>query len=357
MRALPDLELEYTRLSRQVRVATELYMLVLNRAEELRIVKSGWIGNARVLEQAAVPYRPVSPKPPLVLTLAMLLGLGGGIFVALVRAAFDEGVRDPDEIEAAGLAVMATIPHSSAQRRLARRARRGKMPALSLVEPGDAAVEDLRGLRTSVQFALLQAHNNIVAVGGLAPRAGKSLVSVNLAHLLAAADGRVLLVDGDLRRGVLHRYFGVEAAPGLADVVSGTAKLDEVLHATGAPNLDLLPVGRIPANPAELLAGAPFQQLLADLGRRYKVVVVDTPPILSVGDSALVGRHAGLNLLVLRAGEHSIGEISSTLRRLAQNGVTIRGAILNDVRHALGRYGRSGRYRRYVLSARERTLH
>ena|SRR6266540_95479 len=350
MRALPDLELEFTRLSRQARVATELYMLVLNRAEELRIVKSGWIGNARVLERAVEPYRPVSPKRAVVLVLSILLGLGGGIAVALVRNAFDQGARDPDEIEAgAGLAVLATIPHSAAQRRLARRARRGRLPALSVVEPGDAAVEDLRGLRTTVEFALLEAPNNVIAVGGLAPRAGKSLVSVNLAHLLAAAGGRVLLVDGDLRRGVLHRYFGVKAEPGLAEVVSGASGLDAALHSTETPNLDVLPTGKLPANPAELLAGVPFQQLLAELGRRYKVVVVDTPPILSVTDSALVGRHAGVNLLVLRAGEHSVREISSVLRRLAQNGVAVRGAILNDVRPAWQRYGMSGRYRRYEL--------
>jgi tyrosine-protein kinase Etk/Wzc len=358
MQALPQLELQSTRLTRQLRVATELYMLVLNRAEELRIVKSGWIGNARVLEHADAPRRPVSPKPVLVLMLGMVLGLGCGVAVALIRNAFDGAVREPDDIEASlGLAVMATIPHSSAQRRLARRGRRGSLSALAVAEPGDAAVEELRGLRTSVQFALLRARNNIIAISGLAPKAGKSLVSVNLAHLLAAADGgRVLLVDADLRRGVLHRYFGMQGQPGLADVVSGTASLDEAVHATDTPNLDLLPSGRLPSNPAELLAGAPFQQLLADVGRKYKAVVVDTPPILSVTDSALVGRHAGLNLLVLRAGEHSLGEISAALRRLVQSGVSIRGAILNDVRPAWGRYGRSGRYRRYEL-VRGRDLH
>ena len=354
MRALPDMELESTRRSRQVRVATELYMHVLNRSEELRIVKSGWIGNARILEQAVVPYRPKSPNRQIVLALAVLLGLGAGVVVARLRDAFDRGARDPDEIEAgAGLAVLATVPHSAAQRRLARRARRGRLPALCAVEPGDAAVEGLRDLRTSVQFALLQSHNNVIAVGGLAARAGKSLVSVNLAHLLAAAGGRVLLVDGDLRRGVLHRYFGVEAEPGLADVVSGALPLERALHATDTPNLDVLPTGKLPANPSELLAGVPFQQLLADVGRRYSVVVVDTPPILSVTDSALVGRHAGINLLVLRAGEHSVGEISFVLRRLAQNGVAVKGAVLNDIRHPPGRYAASRQYRGYDVSWRD----
>ncbi len=340
MRTLPDLELESTRLSRHVRVATELYTLVLNRTEELRIIKSGWIGNARVLEHAF--------EPGAVLMLAMLLGLAGGIAAALVRNALDDGVRDPDEIEAGtGLQVFATIPRSAAQRRLARRGGRGRLQALSVADPGDAAVEDLRALRTGVQFALLRATNNIVAVGSPAPRAGKSFVSVNLAHLLAGSDGRVLILDGDLRRGVLHRYFGLEAQPGVSDVLSGEATLEAAIHPTDNPNLDLLPAGRRVTNPAELLAGAAFQRVLGELGPRYKVVIIDTPPILSVTDSALVGRHAGVNLLVLRAGEHSNRDIALAVKRLVQNGVTVRGAVLNDVRPALGRYGRSGRYRRY----------
>jgi tyrosine-protein kinase Etk/Wzc len=291
----------------------------------------------------------VRPKPALVLTLAVLLGLAGGVGVALALNALNRGVKDPDAIEVGtGLPVIATIPHSVAQRRLARRGRRGRLSALAVVDPEDAAVEDLRSLRTSVQFALLRAQSNVIAIGGLAPKAGKSFVSVNLAHLLAAAHGRVLLVDGDLRRGVLHRYFGVDAQPGLAEVVRGTAQLEDALRSAVAPNLDLLPAGGEVTNPAELLAGAPFQQTVSLLRERYKVVIVDTPPILSVTDSALVGRIAGVNLLVFRAGEHSAREISAALRRLVQNGVTVRGAILNDVRPSYGRYGR-GRYRRYEI--------
>jgi tyrosine-protein kinase Etk/Wzc len=355
LRALPALELESTRLARQLRVATELYMVVHNRAEELRIVKSGWIGNVRVLERAAVPHRPVAPNRTAILALGLLLGLAGGVVVALLRNALDQGARDPLEIEAAtGIPVFATIPRSSAQRRLARGRRDGAASALSLARPDDAAVEDLRSLRTSVQFALRRAHNNVVAVSGLAPKAGKSFVSLNLAHLLAAADGRVLLVDADLRRGSLHRHFGLEAQPGLSDVVGGTASLDAAIRTTDTPTLDVLPAGTLPVNPGEVLARETFEHVLAELGRRYSAVVVDTPPILSVADSALVGRHAGMNLLVLRAGEHSVGEISYVLKRLVQNGMAVKGAILNDVRPSMGRYGRSGRHRRYGLDRADR---
>lgn len=348
MRALPDLELEQTRLSRQARVATELYLLVLNRTEELRIVKSGWIGNVRVIERAAVPSHPASPRKGLVLVLAALLGLGAGGAMVLIRDANGRGVKDPDEVEnEVGLAVVATVPRSAAQRKLARRARRGVVPPLALEKPLDAAVEDLRALRTVVQHALRQSRNNVVGVNGLAPRAGKSFVSTNLAHLLAAADGRVLLVDGDLRRGDLHRQFGIEGEPGLSDVLSGKAELDAAVRPSGAPGLDLLPSGAVVPNPAELLASDRLQRVLSELGRRYSVVIVDTPPVLAVADSALVGRHAGVNLLVLRAGEHSAREISTALKRLVHGGMIVQGAILNDVRPSLAR---SRRYRSHYAT-------
>jgi tyrosine-protein kinase Etk/Wzc len=341
LRALPDTELHAARLSRQVRVATELYMLVANRAEELRIVKSGWIGNVRVLEEAAVPHRPKSPRPGPALALAALLGVLGGVAAALTRRQLDPGARHPEEIEAGtGLPVLATVPRSARQAALAHRAgRRGPLCALAVAAPDDPAVEDLRALRSSVLFALGRAPNAVVAVGGLAAGAGKSFVSVNLAHLLAAAGGRVLLLDGDLRRGELHRQFGAEAEPGLADVLRGTHGLDAALRTTGQPDLDLLPAGGLAGSNGELLAGARLPELLAELGRRYKAIVVDTPPVLSVNDSALFGRHAGVNLVVVRAGKHSVRDLAVAERRLAQSGVTVTGVVLNGVARRGAWYG------------------
>lgn len=344
MRVLPDRELRSTRLSRQVRVATELYTLVLHRAEELRIVKSGWVGNARVLEPAAAPHRPATPRPAPVLALALVLGAVGGVVAATARRHLDPGVKHPEEIEAGtGLPVFATIHRSPAQRALSRRADGPRRP-LAAVDPSDPAVEELRALRSGVQFSLARAQSAIVAVSGLAPLAGKSFVSANLAHLLASGDGRVLLVDGDLRRGVLHRSFGLEGSPGLSDVASGAAELDAAIRRTDAPSLDVLPAGTPTGMPAELLAGEPFARLVAELGRRYRAVVVDTPPVLSVSDAALVARHAGVTLLVVRAGQHAIQEIDWAVRRLAQSGVRVRGAVLNDVRPSAAWAGRVRRY-------------
>jgi tyrosine-protein kinase Etk/Wzc len=155
----------------------------------------------------------------------------------------------------------------------------------------------------------------------------------------------VLLVDGDLRRGSVHRFFGVEREPGLSDVLGGRVALEEAIRTTQVAHF--VPSGRIPANPAELLGSPGFRQFLEDVSRRYDLVIVDTPPVLAVTDPAIIGRHAGTNLLVLHAGRHSDGEIAAAVRRLATSGVAVQAAILNNVRVSSGRYGRYGRYYMY----------
>lgn len=351
IRKLPEDELDAVRLTRDTKVASELYVLVLNKAQELKVARSGVVGNVAVLDPAEVGKRPSRPQRQMVLSLALLLGLGLGVAAAFLRRAFDEGVLDPEEIEArTGLPVFVMVPHSEAEDRLDRDARRvagAFRTALAESAPDDLAIEALRSLRTALQFALVEARNNVIALGAPAPGVGKSFVSVNLAHLLASAGRRVLLVDGDLRRGRLHRYFSLDRGPGLSDAVSGSVPIEQALRRTGVERLDLLSTGRIPPNPAELLASHRFQNLLAAVSARYDLVLVDTPPVLAVTDPALVARHAGVNLLVLRAGTHSIQEISLATKHLAQSGVRLQGAILNEVAEIRGRYGKSGRYTRY----------
>lgn len=352
MRNLPETELETARLARDVKVSSELYMLVLNKAQELRVLKSGTVGNVRTVDDAFVPHEPVSPKPVPVLLVSLVLGLGAGVGLALLRTALDDRTIDPDEIErATGVPVYATVPHSPRQAQLGS-ARRGRpLPILAAEDPADVAVEHLRSLRTSLQFALLEASNNVVMVSGPSPGLGKSFVAANLAYVMAESDRRVLLVDADLRRGHLHRYFGVSRDPGLSDLLTGSPG-DAAIRKTDHPRLDVLPTGRIPPNPAEMLASERFRRFVAEVSSRYEIVLMDTSPILAVTDPALVGRAAGVVLLVLRAGKHPVREIELAVKRLEQNRIKVQGAVLNDFT-ATGLYGRyAGHYQYEYRSLR-----
>jgi tyrosine-protein kinase Etk/Wzc len=343
LRSLPQQEITSVRLMRDVKVASELYFMLMNKAEELRVVKSGTIGTVRILDPALLPYEPASPKKLIVIPLALLLGISLGVGFAFARSAMDQALKDPDEIESkTGLPIYASVPHSPREERLARdRKSSGVFRALAIDDPTDLAIESLRSLRTSLQFALVEARNNIITVGGSSPSVGKTFLSVNLAHVLADAGKRVLLVDADLRRGKLHRFFGGQRDAGLSEVVAGQRSLMDVARKTNQPGLEVVSTGKLPPNPSELLGTQGFRAFLAEASGRYDLVLIDVPPILAVTDAALIAVHAGVNLLVLRAGHHPRREIVSALKALSSAGAHVNGAVVNDVQSAvIGRYGR-----------------
>ena len=345
LRSLPTAELQAARLLRDQQAATALFLQIQEKAQQYRIAASGAVGSATVIDAPSASETPVSPKGGPLLAVALLAGLALGGAVTVIRGRLG-GPGNPALLEAAtGLPVLGTVPHTSTEASLVHALRRrltgARAAALSAVHPGDSAVEDLRTLRTNLGAALRAARNHVVAIGGPAPGVGKSFVCVNLAILLASPRRKVLLVDADLRRGRLHREFGLERTPGVAEVVLSGVTLDAAIHPTGTEGLDLLPAGDLQEDPTAVLESPRLQELLAEASKRYDVVVVDTPAVLAVTDPALVARHAGLNLLVLRAGEHPVEEIALSVKRLSQNGAQVGGAILNDVRP-----GRHGRYHR-----------
>ena len=349
MRDLPGTELDSTRLTRDVKVASELYNILLNKAQELRVVKSGTIGNVRVIDRAAIPTTPVRPVIPLVLGISLGLGLLAGVAAAFTRKSLYAGLDDPETVERiTGMTVYATVPRSAKLAALSRGVdRRRSHPLLGAIDPGDPAVEAMRSLRTGLQFALLEAKNNVICITGPTAGVGKSFVAVNLAHVLANAGRRVLIIDGDLRRGCLHKFFGGSRAPGLCDMLTETALVGDAVQKSGLETLHWLPTGLIPPNPAELVGSDRFERVLKDLSARYDLVIVDTPPVMPVTDAALIGQFAATTLLVLRAGAHPVREVLTSVKRLAQNGVHVQGAVFNDVSGAGARYSKYGYHYRY----------
>ncbi len=332
---LPEAESRSLRLKRDVSVASGMYLMLLNRAQEIKIAKSGLVGNVRILDPAVMPSGPVNPRRDQKVAVALAAGLLGGILIAVGKKVLHQGLKDPSEVErASGLVVRASIPHSERQAVLEkeRKARKGtRLKVLAESDPTDMAAESVRSLRTSLQFALMDAPNKVIAIGGPRPGVGKSFVTVNLARVFADAGKRVLLLDADLRKGSLHGYLGIHRTPGLAEAIAGEVSIADVLHKTDFPGIDFIPRGSSPTNPSELLGSERFRHMVEDLASRYDLVLIDLPPILAVTDAALVGRVAGVNLLVLRAGWHPIRELQQAVKAYAENGVRLSGIVFNDV--------------------------
>jgi tyrosine-protein kinase Etk/Wzc len=334
IKALPETQQELLRLTRDMQVSSQTYTLVLNKSQEQDIIRAGNIGNVRIIDNADVNVEePVKPMRALIVAIAMLLGALLAIAIIFLRQAFYRGVENPDVIENLGMPVYASLPMSRLQERLkkGRKSAPGESKLLSVAAPTELAIEALRSLRTSLHFAMLESRNNILMITSPTPGVGKSFVCGNLAVIIAQTGKKVLLIDADMRKGYLHKSFGLSPAPahGLSDALANRVSTQEVINATPVDNLDLIACGFAAPNPSELLMHDNFNKLLRELAPNYDLVIIDTPPIMAVTDASLVGRQAGTTLLVARFGQSSVKEIETSKRRLAQNGVLIKGAIFN----------------------------
>ncbi|UXL40475.1 polysaccharide biosynthesis tyrosine autokinase [Pseudomonas fragi] len=342
---LPTTQQELLSLTRDLKVSTEIYTQLLNKSQELDVMRAGTVGNVRLIDTADVDLRnPVKPKKALIVLIATLLGAFLAIGYVLFRKALNRGVENPDDIEKLGLPVYASIPFSSLQKVEDEKSPNGRgsrtTPLLASSHPTDLAIEGLRSLRTSLHFAMLEANNNRLMISGPSPKVGKSFVSANLAAVIAQSGQRVLLVDVDMRKGYIHKMFGIPVENGLSDYLAKRCDLDTAIHKTEIENLDVIGRGQIPPNPSELLMHKNFSEFLDLISSKYDQIILDTPPFLAVTDAAIVGRQSGTNLIVTRFELNPAREIELTMRRFAQNGIELKGAIFNGVeKRASAKYG------------------
>ncbi|MBB1436895.1 polysaccharide biosynthesis tyrosine autokinase [Pseudoalteromonas sp. SG43-6] len=349
---LPETQQELLRLKRDVEVSNQIYTLLLSKTQELDIVRAGTVGNVRIIDFAEVnTSKPVKPKKALIVVMATMLGGMLAVAIVLVQKAMHKGVEDPNEIEAIGLPVYASVPYSDYQDKLTGFSKALKNKAnkpksiLALDNPADLSIEALRSLRTSLHFAMMEAKNNLIAISGPSPGVGKSFVSVNLAAVLAQSGKKVLIIDADMRKGYLQTQFGLKWDDGLSDYLSGRLNLEQVTKPTTVEGLSVITRGQIPPNPSELLMHSNFSKLVAEVSSAYDIIIVDTPPILAVTDPAIVSAHTGTTLLVTRFGQNHIKEIELTRNRFEQNGTDVKGVVFNGVvKKASNAYGYYGYY-------------
>ncbi|MBZ7178430.1 polysaccharide biosynthesis tyrosine autokinase, partial [Klebsiella variicola] len=257
------------------------------------------------------------------------------------------GIETPEQLEELGINVYASIPVAEAFARKnvndkgwGNRNSEQSQSFLAIENPADLAIEAIRGLRTSLHFAMMEARNNVLMISGASPNAGKTFVSSNLAAIIAQTGKKVIFIDTDMRKGYTHKLFNVKNDKGLSDILSGKSDINGAVRAIEQANFDYISRGAVPPNPAELLMHRRFGELLNWASERYDIVVLDTPPILAVTDAAIIGNYAGTTLLVARFELNTAKEIDISVKRFEQTGVNVKGCILNGiVKKASSYYG------------------
>ncbi|MGB1158152.1 MAG: polysaccharide biosynthesis tyrosine autokinase [Porticoccaceae bacterium] len=338
---LPETQKEVLRLKREFEVNQAIFIALQNKRQELSILKASTVGNVRILDKAEVLPEPVAPKKSLIVVLAALLGMMAGVVFVAMRNFLKPGIKDPNDLIQNGLTVQVMVPLSENEksapevRSLLSGFKKGnqetnQMPGvLAKTHPADLAIEAIRSLRTSLYFSMLEANNKRVMISSASPGVGKSFVSTNLAAVTAQADQKVLLIDADMRKGLLHKRFGCSGNVGLSDVLKGAKDPKQVMQSTGIPGFDFIPRGKAPSNPSELLMGPQFNQLLAGLEAEYDLILIDTPPILAVTDASIIGKYAGASLMVARFESCTVRQVLAANERFDLQGIKIDGVIFN----------------------------
>lgn len=341
--AMPKTQQEIVRLTRDVESGQQVYMQLLNKQQELKITEASTVGDVRIVDPAITQPGVLKPKKALIILGSIILGLMLSIVGVLLRSLFNRGIESPQALEEHGISVYASIPLSEWQKardsvKTIKGIKRYKQSQLLAVgNPTDLAIEAIRSLRTSLHFAMMQAQNNVLMLTGVSPSIGKTFVCANLAAVISQTHKRVLLIDCGMRKGYTHELLGTNNVDGLSDILAGKGEIASCAKPTAIANFDLIPRGQVPPNPSELLMSERFGELIAWASSRYDLVLIDTPPILAVTDAAIVGRHVGTTLMVARYAVNTLKEVETSLSRFDQNGIQVKGVILNSIfRRATG---------------------
>ena len=343
--AMPQLQQDVIRLTRDVEIEQQVYMQLLNKQQEFSIMKASNAGNVRIVDTAVTLEEPIKPKKPLILLLLTMGFAAIATLYFIIKSLFNRGVNGTEAFDQIGVDVLASIPLSLVQKNKdglfvktnkKKNARTDFLLAQNL--PTDPAVEAIRALRTSVYFTLMDAKNNVLMVSGATSSVGKSFVSTNLAVVMAQSAKKVLLVDSDMRKGYVHEMLHQPIGSGLSDVLSGAMSFNEAIRTTEIEGLDFVSRGDVPVNPAELLMKANLETLLAEVSGRYDYVILDAPPIMAVTDAAILGQQAGTAIIVARYGLTTEQDIENCVVRFANSNVVVKGAILNGVEKSANNY-------------------
>jgi succinoglycan biosynthesis transport protein ExoP len=320
LQQIPQRAIEEARLRRDVAISEQLYTTLQQRYEEARLAEVSSIPDVRILDRAVPPEQPLKDKAIMILLGGVFGGLGGGIVLSLLLDSMDRRVRHPEHVSVdMGLAILGAVP------RLKNGGRRAGGETESQV------VEALRGIRLNLEHAYGAAGPLVVTITSPSGGDGKSFLASNLAVSFADAGHRTLVIDGDIRRGSLHRVFDAQRKPGLLDHLSGRATREEIVQKTAIHGVEFIGSGTRKNAGPELLASAAMSQLLIALRGTYGVIIIDCAPLGAGVDALVVASLTGNLVLVLRTGVTDREFAIAKLEAVSRLPIRVLGAVLNDV--------------------------
>jgi capsular exopolysaccharide synthesis family protein len=328
-----DLTAQYQILESEIAALEKTSDAIDTRIKELSLTEGAAPLNIKVVEAARENYEPVSPAKAKTLFYALFGGGMLGVMLAFLRDWMDQRLRSADEIkQVLNLPVLGVVPHILATSP----SERGMQLHL---DPMSDVAESYRTVRTAVYFGVPAGRAKTLLITSPAPGEGKTTLTSNLAIAMAQAGNRILLLDADFRKPTQHKIFSADKSVGLSSVLAEEVALDQAIHPTGVPGLDLLPCGPIPANPSEILNSQMFADLLQELSRRYDHVLLDSPPVVPVTDARILAASADATVIALRA-EQSTRKTALYARDVLRSvGANILGVVVNDVPRRRGVYG------------------
>lgn len=327
---LRDRSVQYNILLRELDTSRTLYDGLLQRYKEVGITGGVTANNISIVDRAVPADNPSKPRLLVNLLLAAFMGLGLGGIAAFILEALDETLATPEDVETKlGLPLLAVIPLLD----------RTMSPQEALADVRSNFSEAYYSLRTALQFSTPNGIPSNLVVTSSRPSEGKSTTAYATAANLARIGRRVLLADGDLRNPSMHRVIGVDNDAGMSNLLSGDGDIRTLAKPSGQPNLDFLPCGPLPPNPAELWSGDRLSRLLAEAATLYDHVVIDGPPVLGFADAPLLAAAAGGTIFVLEAKGTRRAQARGALRRLAVGNSHILGAVLTKFNTKAVQYG------------------
>lgn len=352
MSLLPDTEVQLARLERNYKINEKTYTMLIEKYEEAKIAEKSKIGKIRIVEEARIPGAPIKPNKKMNMMIAIVLGLGLGIGAALLVHSLDSKIRTFDDVRKyVSLPVLGTIPLiqeddielDNIERKIATTKGSEKEEHKIIYQqiqaklimnyaPKSSTAEAFRILRTNIISRKKNSDCTTLLITSSGPKEGKSTIQANMATALAQMDAKIILVDLDLRRPMVHTIMGMDKEIGISDfLMDKSTQIESVIKKTNVNNLDVITSGIIPPNPSELLASKRMDEAIESLKEKYDYILFDSPPVIAVTDSMVMANKVDLLILAVRVDQADKNVVKRTKELLDNIKVDITGVVINGI--------------------------